>query len=475
MTLLREACLIGGEWITNGKWIEVDNPATGAIIGRVPDLGPEHVARAIRAADAAMAEWRRTTGKHRAEVLKTLHRLMLDNRDELGALITQEQGKPLAEAKGEIDYAAAFIEWFAEEAKRAYGEIIPAPSPDRRLLVVRQPVGVTGMITPWNFPSAMLTRKIAPALAAGCGIVAKPAEQTPFSALALGVLAQQAGVPDGLLNIVTGDAVSIGRALTDSPVVRKISFTGSTQVGVKLFRQSAPTIKKLSLELGGNAPFLVFDDADLDAAVEGAMVAKFRNAGQTCVCANRIYAQAGIYEEFVVRLGRAMEDLQTGPGDDPDSTIGPLIDGPALEKVQAHVADAKAKGGRVLIGGARHAAGARFHQPTLIADATADMLLAKEETFGPVAAVFRFEKVDEAIAMANDTEYGLAAYFYSRDLGRVWRVAEALEAGMVGINSGLISTEVAPFGGIKASGLGREGSRHGLADYEELKYLHMSL
>ena len=473
MELKREACLIGGEWVTGDMWIQVDDPATGAIIGRVPSLGARETRQAIEVADTAMRAWRARAAKERAIVLRRLHDLMLAHQEPLARLLTEEQGKPLAEARSEIAYAAAFLEWFGEEAKRIYGDVIPGHAADKRIVVLRQPIGVVGAITPWNFPSAMITRKIAPALAAGCAVVVKPAPQTPFSALALGMLAQEAGLPDGLLNIVTGDAVEIGGELTANPTVRKISFTGSTAVGTALMAQSAPTIKKLSLELGGNAPFIVFDDADLDAAVAGAIDAKFRNAGQTCVCANRLYVQAGVYDAFLAKLVEATGKLRIGSGVDHDVQIGPLIDEAAVRKVEAHIADATAKGARVLLGGQRlHG---RFHEPTILGDVTADMIVTREETFGPLAPVTRFETDEEAIALANASEFGLAAYIYVRDIARLWRIAEAIESGIVGINTGLISTEVAPFGGIKSSGLGREGSRYGIEDYLELKYLCLAV
>ena len=473
--LKREACLIGGQWITGTQWADVDDPATGEIIGRVPMLGAAETDQAIAAAQAAMPGWNRRTAKERATILRRYFDLVMAHQEELAALLTQEQGKPLAEARGEIAYAAAFIEWFAEEARRIDGEIIPAHAPDKRIVVLKQPVGVVAAITPWNFPAAMITRKIAPALAAGCGVVVKPALQTPFTALALGVLAQEAGIPDGLLNIVTGSSTEIGGVLTASPIVRKLSFTGSTGVGAKLYAQCAPTIKKLSLELGGNAPFIVFDDADLDAAVQGALQSKFRNAGQTCVCANRLYVQRGVHDAFVAKLVEATKGLRIGPGCDPASEIGPLIDGNAVAKIREHIADATAKGARVLAGGEADARGGFFFQPTVVVGVTHDMLVTRDETFGPLAPVIVFDDEAEVIALANASEFGLASYFYSRDLSRVWRVAEAIEAGIVGVNTGLISTEVAPFGGVKASGLGREGSRHGIDDYLELKYVCMGI
>jgi succinate-semialdehyde dehydrogenase/glutarate-semialdehyde dehydrogenase len=474
-SLKKEACLIGGEWVTGAHWIDVDDPATGVVIGRVPRFGTAETERAIAAAEAAMGPWAARTAKDRAGVLRRYFDLIIARQDELASILSQEQGKPLAEAKGEIVYAAGFIEWFAEEAKRVYGDVIPSHAGDKRIVVLKQPIGVVAAITPWNFPAAMITRKIGPALAAGCGVVVKPATQTPFTALALGALALEAGLPAGLLNIVTGSATEIGGALTASATVRKLSFTGSTDVGAKLYAQCAPTIKKLSLELGGNAPFIVFDDADLDAAVVGAMQSKFRNAGQTCVCANRIYAQAGIHDAFVEKLTAATQALKVGAGNVPGTEIGPLIDGKAVAKVQEHIADATAKGARVVTGGSAHALGGRFFTPTVLTGVTADMLVAQEETFGPLAPVFRFADEKEVIAMANATPFGLAAYFYARDIGRIWRVAEQIEAGIVGVNTGLISTELAPFGGIKASGLGREGSKYGIEDYLEIKYLCLGL
>ena len=475
MDLKREACLIGGEWVTGSGWIDVDDPASGQIIGRVPDLGAAETARAVSAAKAAMPAWAARTAKERAVVLRRFADLMLEHQEALAQLLTAEQGKPLAEARGEIAYAASFLEWFGEEAKRVYGDVIPAHLPDKRIVVLKQPVGVVAAITPWNFPAAMITRKIAPALAAGCACVVKPAEQTPFTALALGVLSEAAGLPPGLLNIVTGDAEAIGGVLTGSADVRKLSFTGSTAVGALLMAQSAPTIKKLSLELGGNAPFIVFDDADLDAAVDGAMLCKFRNAGQTCVCANRIYVQSGIHDAFVAKLVERAAALKLGAGTEDGAQLGPLIDDAAVAKVEAHIADALAKGGTLLAGGKPAARGGRFFEATVIAGVTPDMLCTREETFGPLAPVTRFETEAEVVALANASEFGLAAYFYARDLGRVWRTAEALEAGIVGVNTGIISTEVAPFGGVKMSGLGREGSKYGIEDYLETKYICLGL
>ncbi|MCA1938034.1 MAG: NAD-dependent succinate-semialdehyde dehydrogenase, partial [Dechloromonas sp.] len=427
--------------------------------------------RAIAAADAALPAWRALTARRRAQLLQAWNKLILDHADDLATLITAEGGKPLAEAKGEAIYGASFVEWFAEEAKRTYGESIPSPASNTRLLVVKQPVGVCAAITPWNFPLAMITRKVAPALAAGCTVVVKPAESTPLTALALAVLAEQAGFPAGVFNVVTGNPAAIGNELCASPIVRKLSFTGSTAVGRLLMAQCAPTIKKLSLELGGNAPFIVFDDADVDAAVDGAIAAKYRNTGQTCVCANRFLVQSGIYEEFARKLAERSRTLKVGAGTESGVTQGPLINAAGLAKVEAHVADALAKGARVLCGGARHERGGNFFQPTVLADVSRDMLVAREETFGPLAPLFRFETEEEAVAMANDTEFGLAAYFFTRDIGRSWRVGEALEYGMVGVNTGMISNEVAPFGGIKQSGIGREGSRYGIEEYLEVKYL----
>jgi len=470
--LLREACLIDGTWIEVGDdGIAVDDPATGEIVGRVPKLGAAETEAAIAAAERAMPAWAARTAKDRAQVLRAWFDLIMAHQDVLARILTREQGKPLAEAKGEIAYAASFIEWFAEEAKRIYGEVVPGHMPDKRIVVLKQPIGVVAAITPWNFPAAMITRKLAPALAAGCTTVLKPASQTPFTALALAVLAEEAGVPAGVINVITGSAAAIGGALTASPVVRKLTFTGSTEIGAKLYEQSAPTIKKLSLELGGNAPFIVFDDADLDAAVAGAIASKYRNAGQTCVCANRLYVQAGIHDRFVEALAKAVDGLVVGNGLDQATTIGPLIDEAAVAKAQQHVDDAVAKGARIVTGGKAHPLGGRYFQPTIIEGVKAGMLVLNEETFGPVAPIIRFEDESDAIAKANATEFGLAAYFYARDMSRAWRVAEALESGIVGINTGLISTEVAPFGGVKASGLGREGSRHGIDDYLEIKYL----
>jgi len=471
--LFREACYIDGRWVAAdpGRTIQVDDPATGEIIGTVPRLGRAETKQAIDAAAAAFPEWRARTAKERSVILRRWFELMMSNQDDLATLMTLEQGKPLTESRGEVAYGAGFIEWFAEEGRRTYGDTIPSHARDKRIVVLKEPIGVVGCITPWNFPIAMITRKVGPALAAGCTVVAKPASQTPFSALALAALAERAGLPNGVLNIVTGSAAEVGGELTSNPVVRKISFTGSTEVGKILMAQCATTVKKVSLELGGNAPFIVFDDADLDAAVEGAIVSKYRNTGQTCVCANRILVQSSVYDAFAERLGRAVGKLKVGPGLEDGVTQGPLIDMAAVEKVESHISDAVAKGARVLVGGRRAPAGGRFFTPTVLADATPEMALSREETFGPVAPLFRFSTEAEAIAVANATEYGLAAYFYGRDVGRIWRVAEALEYGIVGINTGLISTEVAPFGGMKESGIGREGSKYGIEEYLEVKYL----
>jgi succinate-semialdehyde dehydrogenase/glutarate-semialdehyde dehydrogenase len=469
-SLLEARAPIGGEWLGGAKTFAVRNPATGAELAQVPDLDAAAARRAIDAAHAALPGWRRKTAKERAAILRKWHELMLANQEDLAAIMTAEQGKPLTEARGEIAYAASFFEWFGEEAKRVYGDTIPSPWADKRLLVTKEPVGVCAAITPWNFPAAMLARKAGAALAAGCTLVAKPAEQTPLSALAMALLGQRAGLPAGVLNVITGDARAIGGELTSNPRVRKISFTGSTEVGKLLMRQSADTLKKLSLELGGNAPFIVFDDADLPAAVEGAMTAKYRNTGQTCVCANRLIVQDGIYDAFAAALTEAARKLRVGAGTEDGVQQGPLIDAAALAKVEAHVADAKAGGARVLTGGKRHTLGGTFYEPTVLADVTPAMLVANEETFGPVAPLLRFRDEAQAIELANATDAGLAAYFYSRDVARVFRVAEALQYGMVGINTGLISTEVAPFGGMKESGIGREGSKYGINDYLETKY-----
>jgi succinate-semialdehyde dehydrogenase / glutarate-semialdehyde dehydrogenase len=472
-SLFQQKAYVAGEWVDadDKSTVDVTNPANGEKLGTVPMCGAAETERAIAAADKAQKTWRDVPAKQKAAVLRKLNDLMLANTDDLALIMTSEQGKPMAEAKGEIAYAASFIEWFADEARRTYGDTIPAPTGDRRILAVKQPVGTTAAITPWNFPTAMLTRKAGPALAAGCSMVVKPATQTPYSALAFALLAERAGVPKGLLSVLTGSASQIGGEMTRNPLVRKLTFTGSTEVGRTLMRQSADTIKKLSLELGGNAPFIVFDDADLDAAVEGAMISKYRNTGQTCVCANRIYVQKGVLEAFTAKLVAKVNGLKVGPGTEAGVTQGPLIDAKAVAKIEEHIADAKAKGGQVLTGGKRHALGGLFFEPTVVSGATSDMLFAKEETFGPLAPVFAFDTEEEVLALANDSEFGLAAYFYSRDIGRVMRVAERLESGMVGVNTGLISTAEAPFGGVKQSGLGREGSKYGLDEFQEIKYI----
>ena len=472
-SLFIQQALIAGEWVDadDGKTIAVVNPANGEQLGTVPMCGAAETARAIAAADVAQRAWRDVAAKERGATLRRLNDLMLANADDLALIMTSEQGKPLAEARGEIVYAASFIDWFADEARRIYGDTIPAPQGDRRIMAIKQPVGTTAAITPWNFPTAMLTRKAGPALAAGCSMVVKPASQTPFSALAFAELALRAGVPKGLLSVLTGSASQIGGEMTRNPLVRKLTFTGSTEVGRTLMRQSADTIKKLSLELGGNAPFIVFDDADLDAAVEGTMISKYRNTGQTCVCANRIYVQRGVLQAFTDKLVAKVKALKVGSGVEAGVTQGPLIDAKAVAKIEEHIADARAKGGEVLTGGKRHALGGLFFEPTVLSGATAEMLVAREETFGPLAPIFAFDTEAEVIARANDTEFGLAAYFYSRDIGRVMRVAERLESGMVGVNTGLISTAEAPFGGVKQSGLGREGSKYGLDEFLEVKYV----
>jgi succinate-semialdehyde dehydrogenase / glutarate-semialdehyde dehydrogenase len=473
-TLLRSQAFINGEWINaaNHATHEVLNPATGEKIGTVPNMGAAETRRAIEAAAAAFPAWAAKTAKDRGTLLRRWYDLMLANQDDLALIMTAEQGKPLAESKGEIAYAASFIDWFAEEGKRLYGDVIPTYQSDKRLLVLRQPIGVVAAITPWNFPAAMITRKAGPALAAGCTFVCKPAQQTPYSALAMAELGRRAGIPGGVLNMVTGtSATTIGAEMTSNPIVRKITFTGSTAVGKKLMTQSAGTLKKLSLELGGNAPFIVFEDADLDAAVAGAITSKYRNTGQTCVCANRFLVQSSVYEAFTSKLVDAVSQLRVGDGLKGATDQGPLIDAKALAKVEEHIADAVSKGGQIAHGGKRHALGGTFFQPTVVTNVTSDMLMAREETFGPVAPLFRFETESQAIQMANDTEFGLASYFYTRDLARSWRVSEALEYGIVGLNTGLISTEVAPFGGVKESGIGREGSRYGILDYTELKYV----
>jgi succinate-semialdehyde dehydrogenase/glutarate-semialdehyde dehydrogenase len=471
--LFREACYVDGQWIQSGSGgaIDVDNPATGEIIGKVPKLSGIETKQAIEAANRAFVVWSKKTGKERAAVLRRWFELMMANQEDLARLMTLEQGKPLAESRGEVAYAAAFLEWFGEEAKRVYGDTIPQHQADKRILVIKQPIGVVACITPWNFPLAMITRKAGPAIGAGCTVVLKPAAQTPFSALALAELAERAGVPRGVFNVVAGAAKEIGGELTSNPIVRKLSFTGSTEVGKILMAQCAGTVKKLSLELGGNAPFIVFEDADLDAAVEGAVASKYRNTGQTCVCTNRLLVQDTVYDAFAEKLSVAVKVLKPAPGLESDATQGPLIDDAAMEKVESHIRDAQSKGAKVLVGGRRHALGGRFFEPTILTDVTQAMAVAREETFGPVAPLFRFKNEAEAIALANDTEFGLAAYFYGRDIARIWRVAEALEYGIVGINSGLISTEVAPFGGVKESGLGREGSKYGMEEFLEIKYM----
>lgn len=471
--LFRQANLIGGQWIgaESGKTIAVRNPATGETIGAVPAMSAAETRRAIEAAHAAFAGWRAMLAKERAAILRKLNDLMLANADDLAAIMTAEQGKPLAESKGEVAYAASFIEWFAEEAKRIYGDTIPQNAKGRRILVLKEPIGVFAAITPWNFPAAMITRKAGPGWAAGCTGVIRPASQTPFSALAIGVLAERAGMPPGVCNVITGPSGETGGELTSHPLVRKFSFTGSTEVGRKLLAQCATTIKKTSMELGGNAPFIVFDDADLDAAVQGAMASKYRNTGQTCVCANRILVQDGVYDAFAEKLKAAVEALKVGNGMEPGVTQGPLINADAVAKVEEHIADATAKGASVISGGKRHARGGNFFEPTILANVPKEAMVFREETFGPVAPLFRFRTEEEAIALANDSEFGLAAYFYARDVGRIFRVAEALESGIIGINEGIISTEVAPFGGVKESGLGREGSKYGIEDYLEIKYL----
>ncbi len=472
-SLFKQAALVGGAWIEagSGPSIAVRNPATGDIIGKLPKLGAAETRTAIAAAQIAQRDWAARTAKERSGVLRRWFELMMENQDDLGRILTSEQGKPLAEAKGEIAYGASFIEWFAEEARRVYGDIVPGHQRDKRILIMKQPIGVVAAITPWNFPNAMITRKAGPALAAGCAMVLKPASQTPFSAIALAVLAERAGLPSGLFSVLTGSAAEIGAEMTANPVVRKVTFTGSTEIGSQLMVQSAPTVKKLALELGGNAPFIVFDDADLDAAVEGALIAKFRNNGQTCVCANRLYVQAKVYDAFAEKLSAAVAKLKTGNGFDDGVALGPLIDANAVAKVEEHIADAVGKGAKITLGGKRHALGGTFFEATVLTGVTKDMAVAREETFGPVAPLFKFVDEADVIAMANDTEFGLASYFYANDLSRVWRVAEALEYGMVGVNTGLISTAEAPFGGIKSSGLGREGSKYGIEEFCEIKYV----
>ncbi|MFN6999297.1 NAD-dependent succinate-semialdehyde dehydrogenase [Elioraea tepidiphila] len=472
-SLFRQACLVDGKWIEadSGKTIPVPNPATGEIIGTVPALGAAETRRAIEAANRAYPAWRALTAKERSAVLRRLFDLMIANADDLALLMTSEQGKPLAEAKGEVVYAASFVEWFAEEGKRAYGDMIPTNQKGRRILVMKEPVGVFAAITPWNFPAAMITRKCAPGFAVGCTGVVRPASQTPFTALAIGVLAERAGMPPGVMNIITGPSSETGKELTSNPIVRKLSFTGSTEVGKILIAQCAQTVKKVSMELGGNAPFIVFDDADLDAAVQGALASKFRNTGQTCVCANRILVQEGVYEAFAEKLAAAAKAMKVGPGTEPGVVQGPLINAAAVAKVEEHIEDAVRGGAKILTGGRRHALGGNFFEPTVLAEVPAGAKIFHEETFGPVAPLFRFKTEEEAIRLANDTEFGLAAYFYARDVGRIFRVSEALEYGIVGVNEGVISTEIAPFGGFKESGLGREGSKYGIEEYLEVKYV----
>ena len=477
--LVRDAALIGGRWIAAAeaeKTFEVTNPATGEVIAVLPDLGVEEAREAIDAAHAVQKDWAKRTGKERAAILRRLYDLMVENADDLAAILTTEMGKPLPEAKGEVLYGASYVEWFGEEAKRVYGDVIPGHQEDKRIIVIKQPIGVVGAITPWNFPTAMITRKMAPALAVGCTMVAKPAGQTPLSMLALAFLAEQAGVPSGAFSVITSrSSAAIGEEFCTNDKIRKITFTGSTEVGRILMRQGADQIKKLGLELGGNAPFIVFDDADLDAAAEGAIVSKYRNAGQTCVCANRLYVQSGVYDAFAAKLKQKVAELSVGDGFETGITTGPLIDQAALDKVNEHIADAVAHGAEITLGGKAHEKGGLFYEPTILTGVTADSMVAREETFGPVAPLFRFDTVDEVIEMANDTEFGLASYFYATDLSRVFRVAEALEYGMVGINTGLISTEIAPFGGVKQSGMGREGSKYGIEDYTEIKYLCLAV
>jgi succinate-semialdehyde dehydrogenase/glutarate-semialdehyde dehydrogenase len=477
-SLLVTRAYVAGEWVAadDGSTFAVTNPARGDVICHVPDLGRAETARAIAAANVAMKEWAARTGKERAAIMRKWFDLMMENQDDLGRILTAEMGKPLAEAKGEVAYGASFIEWFGEEAKRIYGETIPGHQRDKRITVIKQPIGVVGSITPWNFPNAMIARKVGPAIAAGCGFVARPAAETPLSALAMALLAERAGVPKGLFSVITSTKSSaIGKEMCENPLVRKLTFTGSTEVGRILLRQAADQVMKCSMELGGNAPFIVFDDADLDAAVAGAMISKFRNNGQTCVCANRIYVQAGVYDAFAAKLKEAVAKTRVGDGLSEDVQFGPLINTAALDKVEEHLADAKAKGAKVEIGGARHELGGNFYQPTVLTGVTDQMMVTTEETFGPLAPLFKFDTEEEVIAKANDTIFGLASYFYARDIGRITRVQEQLEYGMVGVNTGLISTEVAPFGGVKQSGLGREGSHHGMEDYLEMKYICLSI
>ena len=471
-TLFREACYIDGKWLAadSNQTIEVTNPASGEVLGTIPKMGADETRRAIDAANAAYPAWRAKTAKERASILRKWFDLMMENQEDLAKMMTAEQGKPFKESMGEIVYAASFIEWFAEEGKRVYGDTIPQHAPGKRIVVTKEPIGVCAAITPWNFPAAMITRKCGPALAAGCTMVVKPATATPYSALALAELAERAGVPAGVFSVVTGSSGAIGGEMTSNPIVRKLTFTGSTEIGKLLMEQCAGTVKKTSMELGGNAPFIVFNDADIDEAVLGAMASKFRNTGQTCVCANRLLVQDGVYEEFSKKLAAAVEEMRVGDGLKGETEQGPMIDMAAVEKVEEHIEDAVAKGAKVISGGSRHDLGGTFFQPTVLAEVNTDMKVTKEETFGPVAPLYRFETEEQALQMANDTEFGLAAYFYSRDIGRVWRVMEGLEYGIVGVNEGIISTEVAPFGGMKESGTGREGSKYGIEDYLEIKY-----
>jgi len=475
MDLLKQQCYIDGEWLNadDGTTIDVTNPSNGDVLGTIPKMGAGETRRAIEAAGAALPAWSAKTPKDRAAILRRWFDLMMENQEELATIMTAEQGKPLNEARGEIAYGASFIEWFAEEGKRVYGDTIAATSTDKRIVVIKQPIGVVAAITPWNFPNAMITRKCGPALAAGCTVVVKPATMTPFSALALAELGERAGIPKGVLNIVTGSAGAIGGELTANPIVAKLTFTGSTEIGKILMRECADTVKKVSMELGGNAPFIVFDDADLDAAVQGALASKYRNTGQTCVCANRLLVQSSVYDVFAEKLAKAVTAMKVADGFTEGAEQGPLIDMGAVEKVESHINDAVAKGAKILLGGQRHELGSSFFQPTILTDVTSDMICAREETFGPLAPLFRFETEADAVRMANDTEFGLASYFYARDIGRIWRVAEALEYGIVGINEGIVSTEVAPFGGVKESGVGREGSKYGIDDFLEMKYLCM--
>ena len=473
-SLLVEAALVGNEWVKASSASEMQtilNPATGEVVGNVPILGATETQKAIADAETAQKEWAAKTAKERSIIVRRWFELLMENQDDLAIILTAEQGKPLAEAKGEIAYGASFLEWFAEEARRAYGQIIPGHQHDKRIMVLKQPIGVVAAITPWNFPNAMITRKAGPAIAAGCAMVLKPAPQTPFSATALALLAERAGMPRGILSVITGNAEAIGGAMTSSSIVRKLTFTGSTAVGAKLYAQCAPTIKKLGLELGGNAPFIVFDDADLDAAVDGAITSKYRNNGQTCVCANRIYVHEAIYDAFAEKLSAKIAQMKVGDGMNEGVTFGPLINEAALAKVETHVADATSKGAKAILGGARHELGGTFYQPTILTDVTSDMIVTKEETFGPVAPLFKFSDEAEVIKAANDTEFGLCSYFYAQDMARIWRVSEALETGIVGVNTGIISTEVAPFGGVKSSGLGREGSHFGFEEFLEIKYV----